>query len=122
MTDPLTDVVEQLARAEAERAEEIHRAAILGTDWGETAVLRIVTRWPITPPIDLDEPFQFEYLSFEVERYADEAPPIAHHADADHRSEVATITWPLIERLARDHDEYAEIATLCVGPDGDGDE
>ena len=122
MTDIITTVSEELAQAEAERAEKIHRHAILGTDWRETAVLRIVSRIPTVHTFDPNEPYKIETPAYEVERYTDRAPPLSEYVDRDHRCEVSTITWPLIERLAVDHGEFAELVDVCIGPDTNADQ
>ena len=109
--------VNDIVEAVADREESILRAAILGTDWGETSVVRIIGRPPGPQTYDKDNPFEISAPSYRVERYADKAPPLSTHADGQRMIDVRTITWPLLETLAAEHDEIAEIVDVALGPD-----
>ena len=101
MTDSDESITATLTRKLAAERERKKREAIRETDWSETAVLRIVTR----------QPLQFEPVTpaIEVSRYESRAPPVSDHADGEHKSEVLTLTRPLLARLA---DEYLQLREL----------
>lgn len=111
------DLVDDIARSYTDRVEDLYRTAILATDWSETDVLRIVAR--------RSDPLAFDTVSptsltpqYEIERYAGRAPPVSDHAEGERTAEVVTITWPLLERLAADNEEIAEIVRIATPPTG----
>lgn len=64
---------------------------------------------------DLDEPFRIESSDYEIERYAERAPPPRDRA-AGRRVEVVTITWPLLDGLAAEHEQVAALLDVALGP------
>ena len=120
----IRDRVADLARRVAEHEDRIYRAAIYGTDWDETAVLRVIHHRPSLTPTggfdDRSETFTIDRDTFEVERYDDRAPPLRDHTSADPHAitEVATITRPLLEQLATEFDEIADLLSIYTRDTG----
>lgn len=94
-------ITELMVQKLAEERERQFREALLETDWEETAVLRLVTRHPL--------PFEAITPEVEVYRYEDRAPPVSHHEDGTHQTEVRTVTRPLLEQLSEAHPGVNEV-------------
>lgn len=108
------DLIDDIARSYTDRVEDLYRAAILGTDWNETDVLRIVARRPNALPFEPGRRSSTE-PEYEIERYDSRAPPITDHDDG-RAAEVVTVTWPLLERLAEANDDIDELIQLATPP------
>lgn len=111
----VSDAAENLARAVAEREEEIVRRAIAITDWNETAVLRIVRHTRASPAVMSNRPTdddgapvdvaQYD-VEYDIERYSGRAPPVRkHYRYPSGPMEVYTLTKPLVDRLIDEHGE-----------------
>lgn len=115
----LVDLSLENATAEIRRKEEqFYRHAILGTDWRETSVLRII-HYPPAPAPALTSPGEptINVGEYAVERYEDRAPPLSEHATSTGQQPLAaTITWPLLERLAEHHTEFEHLVDVALGP------
>lgn len=115
-TYPVSDLADELVESVCEELENTYREAILGTDWRQTSVLRIIQYHPGPQTIDPEEPYTIDTGSVVVERYADHAPPLTAHADGVRRCSVSTITWPLIKRLSEEHEAFAELVDVAPVP------
>jgi len=108
----IEDIGNKLYESIAEQREQAYRDAIRDTDWSETAVLRIIEHYPIhsvgvrkrSDDDELTENMSVGCPVIDVERYATRAPPLYAHADGEHRCSVATVTKPLLDQLADEHD------------------
>ena len=111
MTDLLTNATEKITHRVAEHRETAIRQAIDGTDWSETAVLRIIEYHP-DPLSDVgSDPGDYSITlpEFDIQRYSDRAPPISEHANREHQCTIRTITKPLLNQLAKEHPEIAAV-------------
>lgn len=105
--------IEEAVQHIERQRERLFDMAIRNTDWNETAVLRIIHYRSLMAVEDTGGPFTIDTGEYEVERYPERAPPASVHTegtDPATQTEVTTVTWPLLVRLAEEFED-AELLT-----------